>query len=194
MINENRNTVLFLSRDGCLLIKLFMYFYPQYKSIYLHSSRIINDNYTDDYISYLKKYYDKESCILFDLHGSFNSGRKLFNTIFGHLPRIFIFDISMIHNYYNGISFITNHSNKIEQFNQDYKGTLIQYTHKDIRAPNETPLKYVDIIHKTIDLFIKYIDINSKNSLIWNDTIFFKNYYINLYLYQICLMQVLLIL
>ena len=33
LINENRNTVLFLSRDGCLLTKLFSHLYPQYKSI-----------------------------------------------------------------------------------------------------------------------------------------------------------------
>lgn len=179
LINENRNTVLFLSRDGCLLIKLFSHLYPQYKSIYLHSSRIINIDYNDDYISYLKKNYDKDSCILFDLHGSFNSGRQLFTSVFGHLPRIFIFDISYIQNYYSGMTYITNHSNKIEEFNQDYKGTLVQFIdNDDIRAPTEHPIKYIDLIHSIFDSFVKYFDVNLKNNSIFNDNDFFKKYYI----------------
>ena len=179
LINENRNTVLFLSRDGCLLIKLFSHLYPQYKSIYLHSSRIINNDYSDDYISYLKKNYDKDSCILFDLHGSFNSGKKLFTSFFEHLPRIFIFDISYIQNYYSGITYITNYSNKIEEFNQDYKGTLVQFIkNDDIRAPTEHPIKYIDLIHSIFNSFVKYFDVNLKNSPILNNDVFFKKYYI----------------
>ena len=179
LINENRNTVLFLSRDGCLLTKLFSHLYPQYKSIYLHSSRIINNDYTDDYISYLKKNYDKDSCILFDLHGSFNSGKKLFTSLFEHLPRIFIFDISNIQNYFSGITYITNYSNKIEEFNPDYKGTLVQFIeNEDIRAPTEICLKYIDIIHNIFDSFVKNFDINLKKNPILNNNDFFKKYYI----------------
>jgi hypothetical protein len=181
LTNENRNTVLFLSRDGCLLIKLFTHLYPQYKSIYLHSSRIINNNYSNDYVSYLKENYDKDTCLLFDLHGSFESGRKLFTTFFEDLPRIFIFDISVINNYYKGITYITNHSNKIEEFNLDYKGTLVQFTgNKDIRAPSETPLKYVDIIHRTFDSFVNFFDVNLKKNSILSDDNFFRRYYIDI--------------
>jgi len=179
LIDENRNTVLFLSRDGCLLIKLFSHLYPQYKSIYLHSSRIINNNHTNDYISYLKKNYDKDSCILFDLHGSLNSGKKLFTLFFGHLPRIFIFDLSYIKNYISEITYITSHSNRIEEFNQDYKGTLVQFIdNDDIRAPTEHPLKYINLIHSIFDSFIKYFDVNLKNNSILNNNDFFKKYYI----------------
>jgi hypothetical protein len=179
LINENRDTVLFLSRDGCLLIKLFSHLYPQHKSIYLHSSRIINNDYTDDYISYLKENYDKDSCVLFDLHGSLNSGRKLFTSFFEHLPRTFIFDLSYIENHISEITYITNYSNKIEEFNPDYKGTLIQFiNNEDVRAPSEYSLKYVDIIHSVFDSFIKYFDVNFKNSTILNNTDFFRNYYI----------------
>jgi hypothetical protein len=177
--NENRNTVLFLSRDGCLLIKLFSHLYPQYKSIYLHSSRIMNKNCNDDYISYLKENYNKDSCILFDLHGSFASGRKLFTSLFGHLPRIFIFDLSEMNNYYNGITFITNSSNKIEQFNPDHKGTLVQFIkNNDIRAPTEYSIEYVDIIHNTFDSFVKFFDTNLKKTPILSNDIFFKTYYL----------------
>lgn len=177
---ENRNTVLFLSRDGCLLIKLFSYLYPQYKSIYLHSSRIINRSSNTDYISYLKQNYNKNTTILFDLHGSFESGRTLYMDVFGHLPRIFIFDINIINNYYNGITYISNKcENKIEQFNQDYKGTLVNFiNNKDIRAPTEINIEYIDIMHNTINLFIKYFDESLKYSEILNNELFIKNYYI----------------
>jgi len=179
LINENRNTVLFHSRDGCLLIKLFSYLYPQYKSIYLHSSRIINNDYTDDYISYLKENYDKDSCVLFDLHGSLNSGKKLFTSLFEHLPRIFIFDLSYIENYISEITYITNYSSKIEEFNHDYKGTLVQFIkNEDIRTPTEHPLKYIDIIHSIFDSFIKYFDVNLKKNPILNNNDFFKKYYV----------------
>lgn len=181
LVKENRDTVLFLSRDGCLLIKLFSHLYPQYKSVYLHSSRIINKNYNEDYISYLKSNYNNDKCLLFDLHGSFNSGRKLFTSLFGSLPRIFIFDISYIENHYNGITYITNYSNKIEEFNQDFKGTLLQFIdNNDIRAPCESPLKYIDIMHNTIASFVNYFDAKLLKIPILSNDDFFKKYYIQI--------------
>jgi hypothetical protein len=106
LIHENRNTVLFLSRDGCLIYKFFSFLYPQYKSIYMYSSRQINQNYNNDYIMYLKEIYNKDDCLLFDLNGCFESGRKMFMDEFGHLPRIFIFSLSKPHLYYDGITYV----------------------------------------------------------------------------------------
>ena len=182
LINENRNTVLFTSRDGCLLIKLFSHLYPQYKSIYFHSSRVINTNYTDDYISYLKDIYNKDSCIIFDLHGSFYSGRNMFIKTFGHLPRVFIFDISNMNYYYDGITYISNNSNYvIEELNQDYKGTLLQFVNNtDIRSPTENSVKYIDVMHITIESFIQFFDINLKQNAILYNTDFFVKYYYKL--------------
>ena len=181
LINENRSTVLFLSRDGCLIYKLFSFLYPQFKSVYLYSSRIINNNYNDDYILYLKNIYNENECILFDLHGSFNSGRNLFTKVFGHLPRIFIFDISIIKNYYDNITYVGNFvNNTIELFNQDVIGSLIDFKNqKSIHMPCETPLKYIQIMHNTVEDFIKNISdkkiILNKN--IFDDDLFWKNYY-----------------
>jgi hypothetical protein len=181
LINENRSTVLFLSRDGCLIYKLFSFLYPQFKSVYLYSSRIINNNYNDEYILYLKNIYNENECILFDLHGSFNSGRNLFTKVFGHLPRIFIFDISIIKNYYDNITYVGNFvNNTIEVFNQDVIGSLIDFKNqKSIHMPCETPLKYIQIMHNTVEDFIKNISdkkiILNKN--IFDDDLFWKNYY-----------------
>jgi hypothetical protein len=77
------------------------------------------------------------------------------------------------------MTYITNHSNKIEEFNQDYKGTLVQFIdNDDIRAPTEHPIKYIDLIHSIFDSFVKYFDVNLKNNSIFNDNDFFKKYYI----------------
>lgn len=183
LINENRDTVLFLSRDGCLIYKLFSYLYPQYKSIYTHSSRIINQNYNDDYASYFKNIFNKDKCLLFDLHGSFKSGRDFFIKHFGILPRIFIFDL-VPGNFYNGISYFTNITNNVlETLSQDLIGSLINFkNNKPINLPTETDLNYIKIMHETVDEFINYIgknkDILSKNIL--SDDIFWSKYYLEI--------------
>ena len=181
LISENRTKVLFLSRDGCLLYKLFSFFYPNFKSYYVYSSRFINNNYTPDYINYLKNIYTDEDSLLVDLHGSLNSGRKLFMNTFNCLPRIFIFDLSLIKNIYNKLTYITNNSNLIETFNQDLIGSLIGY--KDnipINMPTETHLEYIKIMHTTVEKFIEYTTNKSiiDNNIFENDD-FWKNYYIN---------------
>jgi len=176
LINEHRNTVLFLSRDGCLIIKLFKYLYPNYNSIYFHSSRLMNINYNKDYVEYVKRVYNKDTCILFDLNGSFYSGRKLFMKEFGHLPRVFLFNINDINNYYDGMTYITSNHFKtgcnLESLNIDKIGTLINFINgKDIRKSYEFNIEDVNVIHETIDKFIKYLNDN-KNIL---NTNFFEN-------------------
>jgi len=178
--DENRTTVLFLSRDGCLIHRLFSFLYPQYKSIYLYSSRILNTSYTDEYISYLKKHYNEHECIMFDLHGSFQSGRPLFMKVFGHLPRIYIFDLSTPSNYYNKMTYTTRISEDIERFNQDINGSVIDYKNgTPIHMPTESPLNYIKILHTVMDFFLHSIkDTNViLSSDILNNEDFWKSYY-----------------
>ena len=182
LTTENRNKVLFLSRDGCLIYKLFSFLYPQFKSYYVYSSRLINKTYTDNYINYLKEIYTDNDSLLFDLHGSLNSGRALFMEIFKCLPRIFIFDLSIKNNYYDKITYITNNSEIIEGFSQDLIGSLIDYKdNKPINMPTETPLHYIQVMHNTIDEFIKYTTDKSiiTENKTFDDDVFWKNYYID---------------
>ena len=178
---ENRTTVLFLTRDGCLLIKLFSFIYPQYKAVYLHSSRIINLNYTDDYISYLKENYNKDTCLLFDLHGKFNTGKNMWQSNFGHLPRIFIFDLSGIVDISDNITYITTSNPLIENLNLDLWGCLVDYkNNKAIRMPTGYDLNLASITHKTLQKFIDYT--YNKQLLcgeLFKDDKIWSNYYIN---------------
>jgi hypothetical protein len=183
LVQENRTTVLFFTRDGCLIYKLFSALYPQYNSIYLQSSRIINENYNQDYIAYLKSVYVKDKCIMFDLHGSFSTGRKMFMAEFGHLPRIFIFDTSKLAPHYDGMTTFAQLGNRLEMLNPDTIGTLVNFIGDvGIRKPSDHNLTHAQIAHTTVDEFIRYTLASSENvdcvtSPIFNDCEFWMNFY-----------------
>lgn len=181
LISENRNKVLFLTRDGCLIYKLFSFLYPEYISIYFNSSRIINKTYNNEYVNYLKKNYNEKDCLLFDLNGSFKSGRKIFLDIFGNLPRIFIYNLNTNDFSNDKITYITNICptiDLIETMNKDICGTLISFKdNKFIRTPPCENIKYIQIIHNIINQFIKYI--TNKSNIIDNNIFEDNNYWIN---------------
>jgi hypothetical protein len=159
MSSENRSTVLFLTRDGCLIIKLFKLLYPNFNSIYFHSSRIMNKNINSDYSKYVRSVYNKDTCILFDLHGSFESARAFFIGEFGHLPRVLLFNYNKLAPIFDGLTYIHNEEcDLIERLNPDLIGTLCNFIGtRDIRMPLEYNIEYIRIIHNVVDLFCSYI-------------------------------------
>jgi len=161
MDSEKRSTLLFLTRDSCLLIKLFKYLFPDINCIYFSSSRIINNNYNEYYINYVKKTYNHDTCLLFDMCGSFNSGRKLYINIFGYLPRVHILIYMNKAPIYNGLTYSYQIlSDRTETSNNDYIGTLLSYDEEgEIRAPVEINKRYIDIQHNVLNyLLTKYDD------------------------------------
>jgi hypothetical protein len=155
---ENRTTVLFLTRDGCLLIKLFKVLYPEFRAIYFHSSRKINEHYNEDYVAYVRSVYDKESCLLFDLNGAFKTARPFYQMHFNHLPRVLLFSYDPTAPLYEGLSFMVRSvSDAIETLNADTVGTLVDFVGtRDIREPLEYDRRLVDIHHTTVDSFCSY--------------------------------------
>ena len=95
-------------------------------------------------------------------------------------------NISKMKNIYNKLTYITNGSNKIEALNQDMFGSLIGFTNNTpIRMPTESPLKYIRIMHTTLEQFLSYIgktnggkNLTTEHCLFKND-VFWKNYYKN---------------
>ena len=75
---------------------------------------------------YLKNNYNKDSCIIFDIHGALESGRDLFMQIFGHLPRIFLFSLSSSNMYYEGMTYFVT-SNQLENFNFEFDDSLTKF-------------------------------------------------------------------
>lgn len=174
MEKERRTTVLFLTRDGCLIIKLFKLLYPQFTAILFHSSRIMNTNYNKDYVDYIRRVYNKDSCILFDLNGSFKTARPLFQEHFKHLPRVLLFQYNNTAPLYDGLSYIIKQcTDVIECLNSDVVGTLINFIGmKDVRMPPEYNRSFISINHKTVDSFCAYIVRSNLLSVCKTDKIF----------------------
>lgn len=169
MIDENRDTLLCMTRDGCLLEYIFKTLYPKYKCIKYHGSRLVHNNYNTDYKEYIKKTYNHQKCIIFDGNGSFKSGRKLYIETFGILPRVHIFSFNNTAEQYNGLSYSliasknTINDDRFEKYNVDTIGTLKKIENgKIIRKKIEEYHKDDAIIYKkTVISFCKYYKNNN---------------------------------
>lgn len=169
MIDENRDTLLCMTRDGCLLEYIFKIIYPKYKCIKYHGSRLVNNNYNTEYQEYIKKTYNHKKCIIFDGNGSFKSGRKLYMETFGVLPRVYIFSFNNTAEQYDGLSYSiiastnTINDDRFEKYNVDTIGTLKKIENgKIIRKKIEEYDKNDAIIYKkTIISFCEYYKNNN---------------------------------
>lgn len=181
---ENLNKVLFLTRDCCLLHKIFHALYPDIEIMEYASSRIVHKSPSVGYIDYMKQHYTDKS-ILIDLHGSFKSGRKLYLDTFGKYPRVHLFIFFNDDVLFDGLTYslhknISTHikSDYIEMLNYDRKGTLIDVVNNiELRAHNENNDDYVKISHDTVLNYLKYI----KDIPLNMDTTMMKKIYLNLF-------------
>jgi len=158
MQTENRNRMLLCTCYCCLLVKILNYFYPQYEYITYHTSRLINQNYNEEYKNYVKQIYDDNSIII-DLNGSFNINIKLYLEIFGKLPRVHLLNYNINSSLFDGLTYSTDKMRDyIEELNYDTIGTMIDFKNDEvIRLNNDKNLTYIQISHNTIDSFITFI-------------------------------------
>ena len=134
LIDEGRDTLLLLTRDGCLLIHIFKLMYPDITCYSLESSRYIHTYPNQEYKDYLKKMYNHNTCLIFDLYGSFNSGRKLYQELFGVYPRVHLLGFLKGKTEYDGLTYSSHLS--AEFFNVDTIGSLITLENGNfIRCP-----------------------------------------------------------
>jgi len=160
MMNEKRTKLLLLTRDGCLLIKIFKLLYPDIECLELESSRKIHDFPNEEYKTYLKNNYDPKTCLISDLYGNFISGRKIYKSLFGCLPRVHLFGFNNTCGYsleYDGLSYFSFQN--IESFNCDTKGSLYKLENNVFyRYPLlEYSLKDAEIYKETVDEFCKFM-------------------------------------
>ena len=180
LIKENRDTVLFTTRDSCLIIKLFKFLFPQYKTITYHSSRNATLNYDTEFIEYIKNIYNKDTCIIFDLNGTFKSSKKFFMDVFGFLPRVHYliygniegvikYDL-LTYDFFGGIgSKIMILGFALEQLSPAKYGTLIRVkNNKYIRVPLEYNRTNINYSHSVINIFIDYLNKNNYKSYLNN--------------------------
>ena len=162
--SENRTKVLFFTRDCCLLIKIFNKLFPSIDAISFSSSRIIHYKKNIDYMNYVKKHYQCNNSIIIDLHGSFWSGRELYTTIFGILPRVHLLVYDNFKPGFNNLTYEIDNkklsnmfgSEYIESMNYDLTGTLFSMINdEELRFHNEHDETNINISHNAVLSFLE---------------------------------------
>lgn len=162
MIKNNKETLLLFTRDGCFLEHIFPTLYKTSNYKRFESSRRIHSNYNEEYKKYVKSMYN-DKCVIFDLNGSFSSGRKLYLEIFNKLPTVYVFSYDYADVSFDGFHYMINYNqNKtghfIEKYNTDTVGTLLNLKDgKFIRRELEYDIKDVLIYKNTIKSFCNFI-------------------------------------
>jgi hypothetical protein len=157
---ENRSKLLLITRDGCLLKHIFKVMYPSIECVELQSSRNVNRNPNEEYKSYLRSVYNKDTCLIFDIHGAFCSGRGLFKELFGCYPRVHLLGYDRFFKGSEPYPELTYTSTKcFESFNIDCVGSLIRLEDGNfIRAPIiEYEIANAIIYKDTVISFCKFI-------------------------------------
>ena len=157
MTAESRTRLLLLTRDGCLLRRIFPLLYPNVDCLELQSSRFIHQTANQEYKDYLKTMVT-ETSLIFDLFGTFSSGKPLYKEVFGHYPRVHLLGYNSDFGdsgKYPGLTWSSNLC--FEEFNLDVVGPLIKLEGAFIRAPIlDYELEDARIYSDTVDSFCSF--------------------------------------
>ena len=158
---ECLHNILLCTRDGCLLEYILPVLYPSLNCVRFHTSRMAYRNSNAAYDAYLRSVYIPNETVIFDLHGTFNSGRATFMRVFGHLPRVHLFDTYITEaNKFPGFTFsYTTIGDWLERINLDVVGPLVEITSagKDIRAPPAYDIPPATEAHSIVKSFAEFI-------------------------------------
>ncbi len=171
MTAEKRDTLLCLTRDGCLLEFVFRAMFPRFTTVRFNSSRLMHIHPSQDYKNYVRNTYNHERCMLFDGHGSFRTGRNLYMELFGCLPRIHYFSFNRDAPEYSGLTYsIETKKASFESFNIDTVGTLVAV--KDGEFIRDIPaydVQFAEDCKQTVISFCEFMrasDLPSNTSLL----------------------------
>lgn len=132
--NNQKQRLLFSSRDCCHLVDIYRALFPKYESIYFYSSRLAYSNPTKAYIDYVQDLYSKDTVIV-DSHGTGNSCRDFFFKHFNTKPCL----IPIVGQIPNHRAIAYRFGDHIEFINYASHGSLYEYTEK---GPQFLPLEY----------------------------------------------------
>jgi hypothetical protein len=152
---KNKKRILFTSRDGCLWIQLFQKLYPDYESIYFHSSRYAYIYPTAHFIDYVRSLYTHDALIV-DSHGSGISCTQFFTQ---HLQQCPIY-LSIINSKKTQHAILRENQRHetIEKLNYDLVGTLYGMDESGpLRSPLEYDPQFVLPSHRCIELCVQLL-------------------------------------
>jgi hypothetical protein len=152
---EKKKRILFTARDGCLWIKIFKKLYPQYESIYFHSSRHTYLFPSKSYVDYVRGIYTDASVIV-DVDGEGRSCSLFFKKHFKKTPHYLA-----IVNYgtkHHAILRKERPHPAVEYINYDLVGALYDVQKgKALRCKIEYDLKYVIPSHACIEKCLEHL-------------------------------------
>jgi len=154
MNREGLTRLLFTTRDSCLLQPVFKLLFPETETHTFHTSRIAFTEQRPDFVAYVKRLYEPNRTLIFDLHGAFKSARPLFEEQFGALPRVHIFSFATGRApTYTDLTFDEpSGSHAVELLNLDRVGTLINVDKdgRPLRSPISPALAELGAIYRTV--------------------------------------------
>jgi len=146
---KKKKRILFTSRDCCLWIQLFQTLYPEYESIYFHTSRFAYTSAGSSFIDYVKSVYTEESVIV-DLHGSGKSCLSFFQKHL-RLSPCFLAVCNYSNQCHAIVRKLQGDYSAIERLNYDVVGSLYEIQdERFLRAEPEYDLRYIYPSHACI--------------------------------------------
>ncbi len=145
---KKKKRVLFTSRDGCLWIQIFQKLFPDYESIYFHSSRYGYIFPTKSFIEYVRDLYTDEALIV-DSHGSGISCTQFFKQ---HMKKHPIY-LSIVNNKktQHAILRVDGRHEAVEKLNYDLIGTFYGMDQRQpLRCKLEYDPRFVEPSHRCI--------------------------------------------
>lgn len=146
---HGKKRILFTERNCCLWIQVFNALFPEYDSIYYHSSRFVYTNPTPSFIDYVSELYTEETVIV-DANGTGMTCGSFFKTHLEKKPCYL-----SIHNYHRKKNFAIYRKRRVakefEKMNFDLAGALydVQDGHP-LRAEPEYDLRWIQPSHHCI--------------------------------------------
>jgi hypothetical protein len=144
---HGKRRILFTARDCCLWIQVFRQLFPEYDSIYFHSSRFTYRFASPSYVAYVQSLYTDDTLIV-DVQGTGLTCENFFAKHFHRKPDYLAIVSSESHAILQQYSIFFE---GIEMLNYDTCGTLYDVQEgKPLRCEPEYPLKYVAAMHKCL--------------------------------------------
>jgi len=145
--------ILFTARDCCLWIQLFSALYPEYESIYFHTSRYTYLNPTASFIENVKQLYIDKTLIV-DGYGRGRSMKRFFKAHLKTTPSYLA--IVNPKDRENGMVKATCY--ELELVNADLVGALYDVIDGEPkRAPAEYDLRYVIAMHECMKMAVSLL-------------------------------------
>lgn len=157
---KGKKRILFTARDCCLWIRLFRVLYPNYESIYFHTSRYLYQTAPPSFVEYVRDLYTPETIIV-DLHGKGRTCAKFFHKNLGIRP-VYLAAVNC-GKQNQGMLRTPIPLPCVEKLNYDLVGSLYgMKKRKPVRCKPEYDLKFIRPSHACMD---KCLEIVSRFSL-----------------------------